>query len=115
MVDSWFTDLMTNTTADQRRRRCADAAQQRAAAPVVNLAGLDNNDVICRRGKCLQAAIMRFVVNDIPTILPVKRGTKRKLGHGALVREALLDLTGDPFHPFVCGHGHSLKSNTTVV
>ena len=44
--------------------------------------------------------------------IPQRRGVKRKVGHGAVVREALLEMTGDPFHPFVCGHGRSLKDDT---
>eukprot|EP01043_Picozoa_sp_COSAG02_P000052 COSAG02_NODE_1_length_108762_cov_456.708287_52_plen_43_part_00 len=32
---------------------------------------------------------MRFVSNDIPTMLPQRRGTKRKVGHGATVRDVL--------------------------
>ena len=115
MVDAWFTDLMATTTAEQRRARCAHAAQQRANAPIFNLAGLGANDVVRRRAKCLDAALLRFVSNvpkDIPTMLPQRRGTKRKVGHGAVVRDVLVEMTGDRFHPFVCGHGRSLKPDT---
>ena len=56
--------------------------------------------------------MMRFVSKDIPTMLPQRRGTKRKVGHEAVVREALLELTGDPFHLLVCGRGRSLKDDT---
>ena len=52
MVDAWFTDLMATTTAEQRRARCARAAQQRANTPTINLAGLGDNDVVHRRAKC---------------------------------------------------------------
>ena len=45
-------------------------------------------------------------------MLPQRHGTKRKVGHGAAVREILLEMTGDHFHPFVCGHGRSLKPDT---
>ena len=68
--------------------------------------------MVRRRAKCLEAAMMRFVSKDIPTMLPQRRGTKRKVGHEAVVREALLDLTGDPFHLLVCGRGNSLKADT---
>ena len=112
MVDAWFTDLVATTTAAQRRARCAHAAEQRANAPAINLAGLGDNDVARRRAKCLEAAMMRFVFKDIvPTMLPQRRGTKRKMGNGAVVREALLGLTGDPFHLLVCGRGHSLRAD----
>ena len=112
MVNAWFSDLVSATTADQRRAQCANAAQQRANAPTINLAGLGDNDVVRRRAKCLESALMRFVSKDIPTILPQRRATKRKVGHGAVVREALLGLTGDPFHLLVCGRGRSLKDDT---
>ena len=109
MVNAWFTDLMATTMAEQRRARCARAAQQRANTPTINLAGLGGNEVVRRRAKCLEAALTRFVSNDIPTMLPQRRGTKRKVGHGDVVREALLGLTGDPFHLLVCGRGRSLR------
>ena len=111
MVDTWFSDLMATTTVEQRRARCAHAAQQRATSPTVNLAGLGGNDVVRRRAKCLEAALMRFVSNDMPAMLPQseRRGTKRKSTHGPVVREILLEMTGDRFHPFVCGHGRSLR------
>ena len=112
MVDAWFSTLMATTTAEQRRARCARAAQQRATSPIVNLARLGDNDVVRRRAKCLEAAMMRFVSNDIPTMLPQRRGTKRKVGHGAVVRDVLVEMTGDRFHPFVCGRGRSLKTDT---
>jgi hypothetical protein len=112
MVNAWFSDLVSATTADQRRAQCANAAQQRANAPTINLAGLGGNDVVRRRAKCLEAALMRFVSKDIPTMLPQRRGTKRKVGHGAVVRDVLVEMTGDRFHPFVCGHGRSLKPET---
>eukprot|EP01044_Picomonas_judraskeda_P026464 COSAG03_NODE_8043_length_842_cov_8.422611_1_plen_194_part_01 len=44
---------------------------------------------------------------DAPAMLPQRRGTKRKMGHGAAVRDVLVEMTGDRFHPFVCGHGRS--------
>ena len=109
MVDTWFSDLMATTTIEQRRARCAHAAQQRATSPTVNLAGLGGNDVVRRRAKCLEAALMRFVSKDMPAMLPQRRGTKRKSTHGPVVREILLEMTGDRFHPFVCGHGRSLR------
>jgi len=117
MVDAWFTDLMATTTAEQRRARCARAAQQRANTPIINLAGLGANDVVRRRAKCLDAALLRFVSNvpkDIPTMLPQRRGLKRKAPHAAVVRDALLEMTGDRFHPFVCGHGRSLRADARV-
>ena len=47
---------MTAATAEQRRARCARAAQQRATCPVVNLAGLPGGEeVVRRRAKCLEA------------------------------------------------------------
>ncbi len=49
---------------------------------------------------------------DIPAMLPQRRGTKRKVGHGAVVRDVLVEMTGDRFHPFICGHGRSLKTDT---
>ena len=111
MVNAWFSDLVSASTADQRRARCANAAQQRVFSPAVNLAGLGGNDVVRRRAKCLEAALMRFVTRDTTMALPRGRGTKRKAPHGAAVREALLELTGDPFHLLVCGRGRSLKDD----
>ena len=70
--------------------RCAHAAQQRATSAVVKLSRLGDNDVVRRRAKCLEAAMTRFVFKDMPAMLPQRRGTKRKVGHGAVVREALL-------------------------
>ena len=35
-------------------------------------------------------------------------------GHGAVVRDVLVEMTGDRFHPFVCGHGRSLKPQSTA-
>eukprot|EP01043_Picozoa_sp_COSAG02_P111327 COSAG02_NODE_47485_length_340_cov_3.365145_1_plen_63_part_10 len=61
MVNTWFSELVGATTADQRRTRCANVAQQRANAPAINLAGLGGNDMARRRAKCLEAALMRFV------------------------------------------------------
>ena len=113
MVNAWFCELVGAATADQRRARCARAAQQRANAPIINLAGLGDNDVVRRRAKCLEAALIRFVTCDMTTMaLPRGRGTKRKAPHGAAVRNALLELTGDPFHLLVCGRGRSLKDDT---
>ena len=109
MVNAWFSDLVTVTTAEQRRARCARAAQQRANTPTINLAGLGDNDVVRRRAKCLEATLMRFVTCDATMALPRGRGTKRKAPHGAAVRDALLELTGDPFHLLVCGRGRSLR------
>ena len=111
MVNAWFSDLVSATTADQRRAQCANAAQQRANAPTINLAGLGGNDVVRRRAKCLEAALMRFVSKDMATMLPQRRGTKRKSTHGPVVREILLEMTGDRFHPFICGHGRSLRAD----
>eukprot|EP01046_Picozoa_sp_COSAG06_P106472 COSAG06_NODE_52752_length_304_cov_0.546341_1_plen_37_part_10 len=37
MVNSWFSDLVTATATEQRRARCAHAAQQRVTSPTVNL------------------------------------------------------------------------------
>ena len=59
-----------------------------------------------------EAALMRFVTRDTTMALPRGRGTKRKAPHGPAVREALLELTGDPFHLLVCGRGRSLKDDT---
>ena len=103
MVNAWFSDLVSATTADQRRAQCANAAQQRANAPAINLTGLGGNDMARRRAKCLEAALMRFVSKDMPAMLPQRRGTKRKSTHGPVVREILLEMTGDRFHPFMCG------------
>jgi len=114
MVDAWFSDIVSATTAEQRRARCAHAAQQRANTPTVNLAGLGGNDVVRRRTKCLEAALTRFVTRDTSMALPRGRGTKRKAPHGAAVREALLELTGDPFHLLVCGRGRSLRADARV-
>ena len=111
MVEAWFSDIVSATTTEQRRAQCANAAQQRANAPAINLAGLGDNDVVRRRAKCLEAAMMRFVSKDIPTMLPQRRGTKRKVGHGAAVRDVLVEMTGDPFHLFVCGRGRSLRAD----
>ena len=69
MVDTWFSDIVTTTTTDQRRARCAHAAQQRATAPLINLAGLGGNDVVRRRAQCVEPAFMRFVTRD-PTMGP---------------------------------------------
>ncbi len=70
------------------------------------------NVVVRRRAKCLEAAMIRFVSKDMPAMLPQRRGLKRKAPHAAAVREALLGLTGDPFHLLVCGRGRSLKDDT---
>ena len=59
--------------------------------------------MVRRRAKCLEAAMTRFVTRDTSMALPRGCGTKRKAPHGAAVREALLELTGDPFHLLVCG------------
>ena len=85
--------------------------QQRANAPPINLAGLEDNDAVRRRAKCLEAAMIRFVSKDMPAMLPQRRGLKRKAPHAAAVREALLGLTGDPFHLLVCGRGRSLRAD----
>ena len=69
-------------------------------------------DVVRRRAKCLEAALTRFVTRDTSMALPRGRGTKRKAPHGAAVRKALLELTGDTFHLLVCGRGRSLKDDT---
>ena len=63
----------------------------------VNLAGLGGNDVVRRRTKCLEAALIRFVSKDTPAMLPQRRGTKRKMGHGAAVRDVLVEMTGTVF------------------
>ena len=110
MVTAWFSDLVSASTADQRRARCANAAQQRVFSPVVNLAGLGDNDVVRRRAKCLEAAMMRFVLGNEPSQpQPRGRGTKRK-AHTALLRELATQWGGaEGFNPLLCGPGRSLK------
>ena len=77
--------------------------QQRVTPPTINLAGLGCNEVARRRAKCLESAMLRYVnvTCDKTMALPRGHGTKRKVAHGAVVREELLGLTGDPFHLLV--------------
>ena len=110
MTTSWFNDLVANATADLRRTQCAKAATARLQTPQVNLLGLGDSREATRRAKCLEAAMMRFVLGNEPSQpQPRGRGTKRK-AHTALLRELATQWGGaEGFNPLLCGPGRSLK------
>ena len=103
-------DLVTTATADLRRTQCAEAATARLKHPQVNLLGLGESGEATRRAKCLEAAMMRFVLgNETSKPQPRGRGTKRK-AHTALLRELATEWGGtEGFNPLLCGRGRSLK------
>ena len=110
MTTSWFNDLVANATADLRRNQCADAATGRLQKPLVNLLGLGDSREATRRAKCLEAAMMRFVLGNEPSQpQPRGRGTKRK-AHTTLLRELATQWGGaEGFNPLLCGRGRSIK------
>ena len=110
MTTSWFNDLVANATADLRRTQCAEAAAARLQNAQVNLLGLGDSGGATRRAKCLEAAMMRFVLgNEQSQPQPRGRGTKRK-AHTALLRELATEWGGTQgFNPLLCGRGRSLK------
>ena len=113
MTTSWFNDLVANATADLRRTQCAKAATARLQNPQVNLLGIGDSGGATRRAKCLEAAMMRFVLgNETSQPQPRGRGTKRK-AHTTLLRELATQWGGtEGFNPLLCGPGRSLKQWT---
>ena len=109
-MTAWLNDLVTTATADLRRTQCAEAAAARLQNPQVNLLGLGDSGEATRRVKCLEAAMMRFVLGNEPSQpQPRGRGTKRK-AHTALLRELATEWGGTQgFNPLLCGRGRSLK------
>ena len=63
-MTAWLNDLVTTATADLRRTQCAEAATARIQNPQVNLIGLGDSGEATRRAKCLEAAMMRFVLGN---------------------------------------------------
>ena len=109
-MTAWLNDLVTTATADLRRTQCAEAATARLKHLQVNLLGLGESGDATRRVKCLEAAMMRFVLGNEPSQPQSRgRGTKRK-AHTALLRELATQWGGaDRFNPLLCGPGRSLK------
>eukprot|EP01044_Picomonas_judraskeda_P009650 COSAG03_NODE_1187_length_4618_cov_6.759239_1_plen_166_part_00 len=110
IMTAWRNNLVTTATADLRRTQCAEAAAARLKHPQVNLLGLGESGEATRRAKCLEAAMMRFVLGNEPSqSQPRGRGTKRK-AHTALLRELATEWGGTAaFNPLLCGRGCSLK------
>ena len=110
MTASWLNDLVTTATTDLRRNQCAQAAAARLKHPPVNLLGLGESGEATRRAKCLEAAMLRFVLGNEPSQpQPRGRGTKRK-AHTALLRELATQWGGtERFNPLVCGQGRTIK------
>ena len=110
IMTAWRNDPITTATADLRRNQCADAATGRLQKPLVNLLGLGDSREATRRAKCLEAAMMRFVLGNEPSQpQPRGRGTKRK-AHTALLRELATQWGGaEGFNPLLCGRGRSIK------
>jgi len=106
----WTNDIVTTATTDLRRNQCAQAATARLKHPQVNLLGLGESGEATRRAKCLEAAMLRFVLGNEPSQpQPRGRGTKRK-AHTALLRELATQWGGTAgFNPLLCGQGRSIK------
>ena len=69
-------------------------------------AAANNNTVVPPTSKIMKN-------EDLPHfIYSVARQSAFHSPPGAAVRDALLELTGDPFHLLVCGRGRSLKDDT---
>ena len=109
-MTGWLNDLVTTATADLRRTQCAKAATARLQTPQVNLLELGDSGEATRHAKCLEAAMIRFVLgNETSQPQPRGRGTKRK-AHTALLRELASRWGGtEGFNPLLCGPGCSLK------
>jgi hypothetical protein len=109
-MTGWLNDLVTTATADLRRTQCAEAATARLQNAQVNLLGLGDSGGAMRRAKCLEAAMLRFVLGNEPSQpQPRGRGTKRK-AHTALLRELATQWGGaEGFNPLLCGRGRSIK------
>ena len=58
---------VTTATVALRRTQCAQAAAARLQNPQVNLLGLGESGEATRRAKCLEAAMMRFVLGNEPS------------------------------------------------
>ena len=91
-------------------QQCAKAATARLQTPQVNLLELGDSGEATRHAKCLEAAMIRFVLgNETSQPQPRGRGTKRK-AHTALLRELVTQWGGtEGFNPLLCGPGRSLK------
>ena len=109
-MTAWPNDPVTTATVALRRTQCAQAAAARLQNPQVNLLGLGESGEATRRAKCLEAAMMRFVLGNEPSQPQTRgRGTKRK-AHTALLRELATEWGGTQgFNPLLCGRGRSLK------
>ena len=109
-MTAWLYDLVTTATTDLRRNQCAQAAAARLKHPPVNLLGLGESGEATRRAKCLEAAMLRFVLGNEPSQpQPRGRGTKRK-AHTALLRELATQWGGtERFNPLLCGQGRTIK------
>eukprot|EP01043_Picozoa_sp_COSAG02_P043883 COSAG02_NODE_3861_length_6130_cov_16.333112_5_plen_145_part_00 len=93
-MTAWPNDIVTTATTDLRRTQCAQAATARLKHPQVNLLGLGESGEATRRAKCLEAAMMRFVLGNEPSQPQSRgRGTKRK-AHTALLREVATEWGG---------------------
>ena len=106
----WTNDIVTTATTDLRRNQCAQAATARLKHPHVNLLGLGESGEATRRAKCLEAAMLRFVLGNEPSQpQPRGRGTKRK-AHTVLLRELVTQWGGtERFNPLLCGQGRTIK------
>ena len=109
-MTGWLNDLVTTATTDLRRNQCAQAAAARLKHPQVNLLGLGESGEATRRAKCLEAAMIRFVLGNEPSQpQPRGRGTKRK-AHTVLLRELVTQWEGtERFNPLLCGQGRTIK------
>ena len=66
-MTAWPNDIVTTATADLRRNQCAQAAAARLKHHQVNLFGLGDSGEATRRAKCLEAAMLRFVLGNEPS------------------------------------------------
>ena len=109
-MTAWLNDPVKTATVALRRTQCAQAAAARLQNPQVNLLGIGDSGEATRRAKCLEAAMMRFVLGNEPSQpQPRGRGTKRK-AHSAMLRELATEWGGTAgFNPLLCGRGRSLK------
>ena len=97
-----------NASVECRRTQCAQAASRRANAVGVNLDGLDTGERERRRTACLNAALLRFVQQDMPTAtIQYGRGVKRQ---APVAQEFMQYLAGgDKWSALLCGHGRTCK------
>ena len=109
-MTAWPNDPVTTATVALRRTQCAQAAAARLQNPQVNLLGIGDSGEATRRAKCLEAAMIRFVLGNEPSqSQPRGHGTKRK-AHTDLLRELATEWGGrEGFNPLLCGRGRSLK------